>query len=89
MLQRFRSVRYIGSCSTCIRKGLPDIHPRRRAVFVGDRRLLNGLADFPGACIDIRCCALDHCDGVIELLWKDVTGRCEEIDNSKGLFLKL
>src|ERR1700733_12346902 len=52
MLQRFRSVRYIAGGSACIRKGLPDIHPRRRAVFVGSGCFLNGLADLPGACIN-------------------------------------
>src|SRR5277367_2585566 len=68
MLQRFRSVCCIGSCSTCIRKGLPDIYPWRRAVLVRGGCFLNGLADLPGACIDIRCGAPDHCDGLIDLL---------------------
>src|ERR1700733_5427374 len=52
MLQGFRSVRNIAGRSACIRKGLPDIYAWRRAVFIGSRCFLNGLADLPGACIN-------------------------------------
>src|SRR5882762_2652928 len=59
MLRRFRPVRYIGSRNAGIRKRLPDVHPRRRAVFVGDGCFLNGLPDLLGTGIDIRSRALD------------------------------
>src|ERR1700733_13678596 len=86
MLQRLRSVRYIASRSACIRKGLPDIHSWRRAVFVGIGYFLNGLADLPGACIDVRCRALNDCDGLIELQW-EVT-RLNVCDQSIGVVVR-